>query len=40
MGLVYADLTLKNPQVGLAMPVCALVDTRALLLCVSQHVAI
>jgi clan AA aspartic protease len=42
MGLVYADITLKNPRDPDLKPFIAkaLVDTGALHLCVPQHVAI
>ncbi len=42
MGLVYADLTLRNPVEGALAPmeVTALVDTGALHLCVPPHVVL
>jgi len=40
MGLVYADITLRNPGANLQMSVRAMVDSGALLLCIPQHVAI
>jgi len=40
MGLVHADLTLKNPRTGSEMQVRATVDSGALLLCIPQHVAL
>ena len=40
MGLVYADIALKNPGANLQMAVRAMVDSGALLLCIPQHVAI
>ena len=42
MGMVYADITLKNPQEDSlkSMEVSALVDTGAHWLCIPQHVAI
>jgi clan AA aspartic protease len=40
MGLVHADLTLKNPRTDTDMKVRAMVDSRALLLCIPQHVAL
>jgi clan AA aspartic protease len=40
MGLVHADLTLKNPQTGAEMNVRSMVDIGSLLLCVPQHVAL
>jgi clan AA aspartic protease len=40
MGLVHADLTLKNPRNSSEMPVHAMVDSGALLLCIPQHVAL
>jgi clan AA aspartic protease len=41
MGLIYADLALKNPRDGAlkALEVKALVDSGALMLCIPQHVA-
>ena len=40
MGLVYADITLKNPGANRQMSARAMVDSGALLLCIPQHVAI
>ena len=40
MGLVYADITLRNPGANLQMAVRAMVDSGALLLCIPRHVAI
>ena len=40
MGLVRADLTLKNPRTEAEMPVRAMADSGALLLCIPQHVAL
>ena len=40
MGLVYADIALRNPGANLQMAVRAMVDSKALLLCIPQHVAI
>jgi clan AA aspartic protease len=40
MGLVHADLTLKNPRNGAEMRVRAMADSGALLLCIPQHVAL
>ncbi|TAN53656.1 MAG: clan AA aspartic protease [Methylococcaceae bacterium] len=40
MGLVYADLILKNPRTGAEMAVRAMADSGALLMCIPQHVAI
>jgi clan AA aspartic protease len=40
MGLVYADITLKNPGTSLQMSVWSMVDSGVLLLCIPQHVAI
>jgi clan AA aspartic protease len=42
MGLVYADIELANPKnAGLKpLAVRALVDTRAMTLCIPQHVAV
>ncbi len=40
MGLVYADITLRNPGANLQMAVRAMVDSGALLLCIPQHVVI
>ncbi|MFO1431217.1 MAG: clan AA aspartic protease [Candidatus Competibacteraceae bacterium] len=40
MGLVYADIVLRNPGANLQMAVRAMVDSGALLLCIPQHVAI
>ena len=40
MGLVYADITLRNPGANLQMAVRAMVDSGALLLCIPQHVAL
>ena len=40
MGLVHADLTLKNPRTNSDMKVRALVDSGSLLLCIPQHVAL
>jgi clan AA aspartic protease len=41
MGLVYADLELKNPRNGSlkSIQVKALVDSGALMLCIPEHVA-
>lgn len=40
MGLVHAELTLKNPRLGSEMSVRAMADSGALLLCIPQHVAL
>ena len=40
MGLVHADLTLKNPRTDTDMKVRAMVDSGSLLLCIPQHVAL
>jgi clan AA aspartic protease len=40
MGLVHADLALKNPRTGMEMAVRAMADSGSLLLCIPQHVAI
>jgi clan AA aspartic protease len=40
MGLVHADLALKNPRNGAEMAVRATADSGSLLLCIPQHVAI
>ena len=40
MGLVYADIALRNPGANLEMAVRAMVDSGALLLCIPHHVAI
>ncbi|MBF0160143.1 MAG: clan AA aspartic protease [Magnetococcales bacterium] len=40
MGLVHAELLLRNPRLGTEIAVRAMVDSGALLMCVPQHVAI
>ncbi len=40
MGLVYADIVLRNPGADLCISVRTMVDSGALLLCIPQHVAI
>jgi clan AA aspartic protease len=40
MGLVHANLALKNPRTGVEMAVRAMADSGSLLLCIPQHVAI
>ena len=40
MGLVHADLTLKNTRTDTEMKVRAMVDSGSLLLCIPQHVAL
>lgn len=40
MGMVHAELTLKNPRLGSEMTVRAMADSGALLLCIPQHVAL
>ncbi len=40
MGLVHAELVLKNPRTEAEMPVRAMVDCGVLLLCIPQHVAL
>ncbi|MBF0143170.1 MAG: clan AA aspartic protease [Magnetococcales bacterium] len=40
MGLIHAELILKNPVSGAQMPVRALVDSGALLLCLPHHIAL
>ena len=40
MGLVHAELTLKNARLGSEMTVRAMADSGALLLCIPQHVAL
>lgn len=40
MGLVHADLALKNPRTGMDMAVRAMADRGSLLLCIPQHVAL
>lgn len=40
MGLVHADLALKNPRTGAEMNIRAMADSGSLLLCIPQHVAL
>jgi len=40
MGLVHANLNLKNPRTGDQMTVRAMADSGALLMCIPQHVAL
>ncbi|MBF0124526.1 MAG: clan AA aspartic protease [Magnetococcales bacterium] len=40
MGLVHAELSLKNPRSGAVMSVRAMADSGALLMCIPQHVAL
>jgi len=40
MGLVHADLVLKNPRSGAEMAVRAMADSGSLLLCIPRHVAL
>jgi len=40
MGLVHADLTIKNTRTHSDMKVSAIVDSGSLLLCIPQHVAL
>ena len=42
MGLIYADIELSNPKNGTLKPmlVKALVDTRAMTICIPEHVAV
>ncbi|MBF0135381.1 MAG: clan AA aspartic protease [Magnetococcales bacterium] len=39
MGLIHADLVLKNPLLDSTMVIRAMVDSGALLMCIPQHVA-
>lgn len=40
MGLVHADLNLKNPRTGAEITVRAMADSGALLMCIPPHVAL
>lgn len=40
MGLIHANLNLKNPRTGAQMTVRAMVDSGALLMCIPRHVAL
>lgn len=40
MGLVHANLVLKNPRTEAEMSIRAMVDSGSLLLCIPQHIAL